>query len=174
MGPTGVVVHPGGRGCRRRYTINAMASVTVETTIRAAPERVFAIATDLPNIAETVSGIESVEVLTEGPVGVGTRWRETRKMYGKTATEEMRVTGFEPPRSFVAEAESHGAHYTTEFRFEPEGLGTRLTLVFGARPLTLAAKVFSVVGVLMAGTVRKALEQDMEDVKRAAEAEAKS
>ena len=151
-----------------------MASVTVNKTIRAAPERVFAIATDLPNIAETVSGIESVEVLTEGPVGVGTRWRETRKMYGKTATEEMRVTGFEPPRSFVVEAESNGAHYTTEFRFEPEGLGTRLTLVFGARPLTLAAKVFSVVGVLTAGTVRKALERDMEDVKRAAEAEAKS
>lgn len=154
---------------RRRYNAPAMASVTVQKTIRAAPERVFAISTDLENLPERVSGIESVEVLTEGPMREGTRWRETRTMLGKQATEEMWVTRFEPPRSLVVEAESHGAHYRTEFRFEPEGLGTRVTMVFGARPLTFAARIFSVIGVLTMGSIRKALERDLDDVKRAAE-----
>ncbi len=155
--------------CRLWIDCRVMASVTVQKTIRAAPERVFAISTDLENLAERVSGIESVEVLTEGPMREGTRWRETRTMLGKQATEEMWVTRFEPPRSLVVEAESHGAHYRTEFRFEPEGLGTRVTMVFGARPLTLAARIFSVIGVLAMGSIRKTLERDLDDVKRAAE-----
>lgn len=150
-----------------------MASVTVEKTIRAAPERVFAISTDLENLAERISGIERVEVLTEGPMREGTRWREPRKMFGKESTEEMWVTAFEPPRSFVVEAESHGARYRTEFRFEPEGLGTRVTMVFGARPLTLAARILSVIGILTMGSVRKMLERDLDEVKRAAEAATK-
>ena len=146
-----------------------MPSVTVRTAIAAPPERVFAIATDLPHLARTVSGIESVEILTDGPVGEGTRWRETRIMFGKRASEEMWVTGFDPPRSLTVEAESHGAHYISEFRFEPEGSGTRVALVFSARPVSFAGRLFSILGAAMFGSVRKALERDLEDVKRAAE-----
>lgn len=149
-----------------------MPSVTVHRTIAAPAERVFAIATDLPNLARTVSGIEAVEVLTDGPIGEGTRWRETRMMFGKRATEEMWITGFDPPRSLVVEAESHGAHYRSEFRFEPEDSGgVRATLVFSARPATFAGRVFSVLGGALFGIVRKTLERDLEDVKRAAETE---
>ncbi len=147
-----------------------MAAVTIEKRIEAAPERVFAVATDLDDLTETISGIVSVEVLTEGPVGHGTRWRETRVLHGRRATEEMGITGFDPPRSFVVEAASHGAEYRTEFRFEPEGAGTRVTLVFSARPVRLLARVLSVLSAAMMGSVRKAIEQDLEDVKRAAEA----
>ena len=146
-----------------------MPSVEVRRTIAAPPDRVFRIATDLENIAATMSGIDSAEVLTDGPFGEGTRWRETRTLYGRQATEEMWVTGFDPPRSYVVEAESHGAHYRSEITFAPEGAGTRVTFVFGARPLGLVARLFSVLGGLMLKSVRKALEQDLDDLKRAAE-----
>lgn len=149
-----------------------MPSLTVEKKIAAPPERVFAISTDLPNLARTVSGIEAVEILTPGPIGEGTRWRETRTLYGKQATEEMWVTAFDAPRSLVVEAESHGAHYRSEFRFEPEGASTRVELVFSARPVSFLGRLFSLLGAAMFGSVRKALEQDLEDVKRAAESAA--
>ena len=147
-----------------------MPGVKIEKKIGAPPERVFALSTDLPRLADTVSGIDAVEVLTDGPVGVGTRWRETRTLYGRQATEEMWVTHFEAPRSFVVEAESHGAHYRTDFSFEPDGAGTRVTLVFSARPVSLLGRIFSVVGRAMFAGVRKALERDLEDLGRAAEA----
>ncbi len=146
-----------------------MASVEVATTIAASPERVFEVATDLSGLPETMSGIDSVEVLSDGPFGEGTRWRETRTLYGKQATEEMWVTGFDPPRSYVVEAESHGARYRTGITFVPEGDGTRVTFGFGARPLTFAARLFSVFSGLMLKSVKKTLEQDLEDLKRAAE-----
>ena len=146
-----------------------MPSVEVQRTIAAPPERVFRIATDLENIAEHTSGIDSLEVLSDGPFGEGTRWRETRTFYGKQATEEMWVTAFDPPRSYVVEAESHGAHYRTEITFAPEGDRTRVSFVFGARPLSFVARVFSIFSGLMLKSVRKALEQDLEDLKRAAE-----
>ena len=126
-----------------------MPSVEVQATIAAPPERVFEAATDLASLPETMSGIDSVEALSDGPFGAGTRWRETRTLYGRQATEEMWVTGFDPPRSYVVEAESHGARYRTEITFVPEGDGTRVTFVFGARPVSFVARLFSVFSGLM-------------------------
>ena len=146
-----------------------MPSVEVQTTVAASPESVFAVATDLENIVENVSGIDSAEVLTEGPFGKGTRWRETRTLYGRQATEEMWVTGFDPPRSYVVEAESHGARYRTEITFVPVGAGTRVTFTFGARPVSFVARLFSIFSGMMMGGVKKALAQDLEDLKRVAE-----
>ena len=146
-----------------------MPSVEVQATVAAPPERVFEAATDLASLPETMSGIDSVEVLSDGPFGAGTRWRETRTLYGRQATEEMWVTGFDPPRSYVVEAESHGARYRTEITFVPEGDGTRVTFVFAARPVSLVARLFSVFSGPMLKSVRKALEADLDDLKRVAE-----
>lgn len=146
-----------------------MPSVEVQATVAASPERVFEAATDLASLPETMSGIDSVEVLSDGPFGEGTRWRETRTLYGKQATEEMWVTGFDPPRSYVVEAESHGARYRTEITFVPEGDGTRVTFTFAARPVSLVARLFSVFSGLLLKSVRTALQADLEDLKRVAE-----
>ncbi len=145
----------------------------VRAAVRAAapPERVFRIATDLRQLPEIIEGLDRVEVLTDGPMGEGTRWRETRTLHGRQATEEMRVTAFDPPRSFVVEADSHGVHYRTAFSFEPEGAGTRVAMEFTGRPRTLFARAFSLVmGRFMERSLRKVLERDLEDVRRAAEA----
>lgn len=146
-----------------------MPSVEVRTVIAASPERVFAVATDLANLPQTMSGIDTVEVLSEGPFGEGTRWRETRTLYGKQATEEMWVTGFDPPRSYVVEAESHGAHYRTEITFVPDGDGTRVTFAFGARPVSFVARLFSLLTWMMMKSLKKAMQQDLEDLKTVAE-----
>ncbi len=61
-------------------------------------------ATDLAGAPRVVRGIDAVEVLTPGEFGVGTRWRETRTMLGRSATEEMTVTAMEPQRSYTTEA----------------------------------------------------------------------
>lgn len=93
----------------------ATRTVVVERVIRASPERVWEALTDLQGTERVLSGVERIEVLTEGGFAVGTRWRETRRMLGKEATEEMYVTASEPPERFVVEADSQGAHYVTEF-----------------------------------------------------------
>ncbi len=148
-----------------------MPAAHVEARIAAPVERVFAISSDVAGYADNMSGIDGVEILTDGDVGPGTRWRETRTLYGRSATEEMWISGFEPPHSFTVEADSHGARYVSTFRFLPDGDGTRVTLEFTARPTTLAARVMSLLlGRVMVSGVRKALEADLADLKRVAEA----
>ena len=146
-----------------------MPRLTVSRTIQAPPERVFALATDVPNMTDFVSGITRVELLSPLPVGPGTRWRETRVMFGKEATEEMEIAAFDPPHSFVVEAESRGTHYTSTFTLEPEGGAPRRTVTFAARPLSWTARLLAVFGFAMTRTLRKLLEQDLADLRRIAE-----
>ncbi len=120
-----------------------MTTVTIEIDINASPQRTFEVFTDVSRTGEIVNGIEKMEVLTDGPVGVGTRFRETRVMFGKQATEEMEITAFEPGELYVHEAKSHGCHYISTYRFEPAGDGTKVTLTFEGRSLTFLAKLMS-------------------------------
>jgi carbon monoxide dehydrogenase subunit G len=144
--------------------------VDVSKQIDAPVERVFEVFTDLHHAAERIAGIVSVEVLTDGPFTVGTRWKETRKMMGKLATETMWITAVEPSRSYTAEAESCGTHYTSTYTFESENGTTRVTMSFRGRPMTLLAKLMSPLGYFMTGMIRKMLVEDMDDLAAVCEA----
>jgi uncharacterized protein YndB with AHSA1/START domain len=147
-----------------------MPGVTLTQQINAPVEKVFQLATDLDGWAGRIKGITKVERLTDGPVGVGTRFRETRVMFGRSATEEMEFTAFEPNRRYVLEAESCGCRYRHEFRFERVGSATRVTTEFGAVPLTFMARLMSkLMGWMMGSAVRKCVQQDLDDLKSAAE-----
>ncbi len=146
-----------------------MPSCTASVTVQAPPERVFAVCTDLARAPDRIEAITRIDVLTEGAVGVGTRFRETRVMFGREASEEMEIVEFDPPRSFVMTAESHGMRYRTAHRFVPEGGGTRVEIEFSGRAVSLGAKLLLPLGALMMGACRKALSKDLADVKRAVE-----
>lgn len=133
------------------------------------PETTFRVFADIPNAASSIAGIEKIEMLSNSPVGIGTRWRETRIMFGKAATEEMTVTAFDPPHGYTAEAENHGTHYFSRYDFEPAEGGTLVTLRFEGQPRSLAMKLLSVIGFLFMGQVRKMLAQDMVDAAAYAE-----
>ena len=141
-----------------------MKPIVVEMHIKAPIEQVFDAMTDLESAPERVEAIQKIELLTEGPVGKGTRFRETRIMFKREATEEMTITEFDPPKSYQVEAESCGAHYTTVYTFHSEGDGTRVQCSFGAEPMTFFAKLMSPLSKLMAGTLRKCLTGDMESI----------
>lgn len=144
----------------------------VETGIHfsAPQDAVWAHITDLERAEERIQGIKKLELLTDGPIGKGSRFRETRVMFGKEATEEMEITGWNPPNSYTIEAESHGCHYTSVISLEPEGDGTRVSISFEGQPLTFGAKVMSgLMGWMMKGACRKAFEADFNDLKKSLE-----
>jgi hypothetical protein len=142
-----------------------MKPVVVETEIAAAPARVFAVFTDLAHGPERVRAIEALEVLTPGPVGQGTRFKETRRMFGKSATETMEFVEFEAGKHYTLGAESCGTRYRTSFSFEPAGAGTRVRMSFEATPLSMAAKMMAPMLGLMTGTLTKAIQSDFDDLK---------
>jgi carbon monoxide dehydrogenase subunit G len=148
-----------------------MQDIRLTRHVAAPVDTVWDLATDLAGAPGTLSGVTRVEVLTPGPFGVGTRWRETRTMLGRDATEEMAVTAIERHRSYTVEADASGAHYVSTFTFEPSGGGTDVTVTFGARATTGVARVLAAVtGPLARRSVEKVLRGDLEDLARAAQA----
>lgn len=146
-----------------------MPSAKLTCDINAPIERVFALCSDFANAPASIPGITRVEMLTPGPVGVGTKFKETRKFGGSEATEQMEVTSFSPPTGYTLACDSHGTDYVSTFRFEPAGAGTRVSLDFSATPRTLGAKLLSPLGWLMMGMVKKCIDDDLKALKAAAE-----
>lgn len=148
-----------------------MQDVEVRRHVAAPVQRVWDVATDLAGSPEVIRGIDAVEVLTPGPFGAGTRWRETRTMMGRSATEEMTVTAVEPARSYRVEAAGRGAHYVSTFAFAPSADGgTDVTTTFGGRPTSTVARFLgAITAPLGRRAVTRALEQDLDDIAAAAE-----
>lgn len=138
----------------------------------ASPEAVWSVLTDIPSADRTLSGVESVEVLTPGPYEPGFRWRETRKRFGMRATEEMMVLVADPPRSTTFVAENGGTEYLTVFTVTPGAGGCTLRMRFSAETAhapAISRVVTAVMGRIAVNSSRRSIEQDLADI--AAEAE---
>jgi carbon monoxide dehydrogenase subunit G len=147
--------------------------IEVETEVAAPPDVVYATVTDVVRWPDFMRGVERVEILTPDPLAAGTMFRETRTMFGRSATEEMTVAVLDPPRRFDLTAENHGTRYHIAHEVSAAGDGSRLRLSFEGTPVTLAAKIGSVVALLFKGAVMKQLRSDLADVKAEAERRAR-
>lgn len=151
-----------------------MARIALSLDVAAPPGRTFEVFTDLEKAPERVAGIVKLELLTDGPVGKGTHFRETRIMFKREATEEMEITAFEQGKSYAVEAESCGAHFKTVFTFTPftptsGDAGTRVDMLTETRALTFFAKLMTPLGALMIAPMKKVMLADMQALKTAAE-----
>lgn len=127
--------------------------------------------TDIEGSPETISGIDAVERLDDAVgFGVGTKWRETRTMFGKSAEEVMEVTDVVDGQSYVVEANASGVHYRTVMSVAPSpGGGSTISMTFESEPDGMLAKFMaSTVGKLFERATRKAMEQDLVDIAAAA------
>lgn len=152
-----------------------MAKRMLESSVEVnAPQaRVFAVFSDFSKTAGRIKGIKRVEMLSSGPVGLGTKFRETRSMFGKETTETMEVVEFNPPVSYALGATSCGVEIRSMIRFE--GAGAARTVVrfeLDVTPVTLFAKIMSpITGRMMRGMMEKCIRDDLGDLKRFVEAE---
>ncbi len=106
-----------------------MAGFLSSQRIERPPEEVFAFMTNLENAPEFSPGITSIEKITEGPMGEGTRFRETRKRGNKEMSSEIEVVEYEPPLRFGARSAERGIEASYYYSFEPEHGGTQVDLV---------------------------------------------
>lgn len=151
-------------------------SIAVSRTIDAPVETNWWVLTDLEQLPDVLSAVMDVEILEGGETfDVGTRWRETRKMMRKEATEEMYVSHVEPLRSFTVEADNGGVRYVSTYAFTPAGgAATEVTTTFTALPTGSQNVVIRLLGKLGIRMMRKSLAKDLEDIAAASESAAAS
>ena len=146
-----------------------MATVTVSNHVAAPVENVFRVFTDIEHGPEHVGGIKKVEMLTPGVVHLGTRWRETRDVLGRSDSAEMEITAFELNRMYTITHHKAGVRIDTTFWFQPEGPGTKVSVEFELDGGGVPPGLLAPLGWAIEGKVGRVLSDNLLDLKHSVE-----
>ena len=94
-------------------------------TIQRPADEVFAFLADFENIPKWNYAIEDTHKASAGPVRVGTRYRQTRSVPGRSI-EGFEVTVFEPARRLAIDGQIGPFHATISYEIEAVASATRL------------------------------------------------
>lgn len=144
--------------------------VEAQVTIHGSKAAIWAAITNIEKASEIISGIEKIEVLekpTEGLVGL--RWRETRMLFGKPATAEKWITEAAENEFYKTRAEDGGFVFLTTMTIQETSGGITLTSSHETRPQGIVARLQSLPMFLFKGVIKKAILQDLNDIKSAVE-----
>lgn len=148
------------------------SSVRVSRVVSAPIERVWEVITDLDHAADVLTGVSRVERLDTGSYQVGTTWRETRKMMGKEATEQMWVAEVDAPRRTVVRSDNRGVEYRTVIELRSRGESTEIAMEFSAnapQQSGLKKTIYRVIAPVGTSITKKMLTTDLADIAAAAE-----
>ena len=148
--------------------------VEAQVTINGSKAAIWAAITNIENASETISGIEKIEILEKPANGlVGLKWRETRTLFGKPATVEKWITDAAENEFYKTRAEDNGFVFLTTMSISESSNGSMtLTSVHDSQPQGIVAKLMSIpMGLLFKGVAKRAVLQDLKDIKSAVEQE---
>ena len=147
--------------------------VEARVTINGSRAAVWAAITDIENAPATISGIQQIEVVEKPANGlVGLRWREMRMLFGKPATAEKWITDAAENEFYKTRAESDGFVFLSTTSLSERNGGIEVTTLHDSQPQGIVASLMSIpMSLLFKGVARKALLQDLSDIKSAVERE---
>src|SRR5438093_9328084 len=119
--------------------------VEAQVTINGSKAATWAAITNIENTSETISGIENIEVLEKPANGlVGLKWRETRTLFGKTATVEKWITDAAENEFYKTRAESDGCVFLSTTSISESSGGITLTSSHDSIPQSRVARLLSI------------------------------
>lgn len=144
--------------------------VDVQVSIKGSRAAVWAAIADIEKSSETIRGIQKIEVVEKPANGlVGLKWKETRILFGKPATVEKWITDAAENEFYKTRAESDGYIFLSTMRISEDHGGITLTSSHVTQPQSLVAKLSAPMMFLFKGVAKKALQQDLNDIKSAVE-----
>jgi hypothetical protein len=145
--------------------------VEAQVTINGSKAAVWAAITNIEHASEIISGIMNIEVVEKPANGlVGLRWRETRMLFGKPATAEKWITDAAENEFYKTRAEDGGFVFLTTKSISESSSGMTLTESHESKPQGLKATLMSIpMRLFFKGVIKKALMQDLNEMKAAVE-----
>jgi carbon monoxide dehydrogenase subunit G len=139
----------------------------VKRIFQVSKEEAYASLLDLESAKQWMQGLVGIERMDEGPLREGSEWKETRKMFGKEASEHFEVVELKEHDKIVLRCDgTKGTTGKGEFVFTylltSSGDQTEVTLLGEIRGLTGLSRWF---GKLMVGTFKKACAKDLDSLR---------
>lgn len=111
-----------------------MRSFTYTVHIDRAPDVVWRYMMDFSNAPRWRNLVRHIEVLTPGPLRVGSELRVTFDIMGRQRTAVSEVWAFEPDRRFGVRNTEQNVTGVFEYALAPDGVGTNVVFSCDVRP----------------------------------------
>ncbi|MYL36736.1 SRPBCC family protein [Halobacillus litoralis] len=103
-----------------------MSFMTQSVVIERPVEEVFKAAVDFSNSPQIMEAVVAVELLSEGPVREGYKFKETREIRGRKVSAVIEVTAIEENRSYSVKSVQSGLDLRYHYQFEQAPEGTKV------------------------------------------------
>lgn len=140
----------------RRHLETRLVDFTNTVVIRRPPGEVFRFLAELENVPTWNYAITETRKTSQGPVGVGTTYRQVRSLPSRSE-EALEITEFEPDRRLAIRGGLGPLRGTMSYTLEPVDEGTRLT---NAADLE-GRGVMKIAAPLAAGRIREAVATNL-------------
>ena len=144
--------------------------VEAQVTIRGSKEAVWSAIADIRNASDIIRGIENIDILEEPSQGlVGLKWKETRLYFGKPSAIDKWIIEATPYEFYKTRAEMEDYIFITTLRMEETSEGIILTSTHETQPQGWFARLKSLPMVFFKKMNKKAILEDLQDYKAAAD-----
>ncbi len=103
-----------------------MPTVEDSITIHRSPEDVWAFLANPDNLTVYESQVTEVEQITDGDVGLGSRFRGATKVLGRRLTWTSEIVRFEPFTTYASKTIDASLDFEVTWTLTPEGDGTTM------------------------------------------------
>ncbi len=136
-----------------------MKRVEQSIAISATPEEVFDFASSLENIASWQSGISSAELLSDGPIGLGSKALVVRDLLGQHIEAPLEVTAYDRPNLLGLHSEVSGVAADASLVVKPRGHGTRITFAMEIRGSGFTSFIESMIASAAEADITRSLDR---------------
>jgi len=124
-------------------------------------KEVFAFVSNPNNMSKWNSAVVSIQQVTPGDVGVGTKFKTVGEMMGRKLEGEMQVKVYEPDSQTGFQLQAGPMKMDLTMSFKTVGTGTKLSLHVEGNP----AGVFKLAEGMMVGQVKSLMEGNLNKLK---------
>lgn len=122
---------------------------------------VFAFVSNPNNMSKWNSAVVSLEQITPGDVGVGTKFKSAGEMMGRRIEGEVQVIAYEPDTKCGFQMNAGPMQVNINLSFKTVGTGTKISFNAQGNP----AGFFKLAEPVMAGRVKAMMEENLSRLK---------
>lgn len=137
--------------------INLDLSILIDRPVK----DVFAFVANPNNMSKWNSAVVSLEQITPGAVGVGTKFKSVGEMMGRRIEGEMQVTAYEPDTKCGYQVNAGPMQVNLVITFKTVGTGTKISLNAQGNP----GGIFKLAEGVLAGRVKSMMEENLARLK---------
>ena len=138
-----------------------MINLDFSTLVDRPVKDVFAFVGNPNNMSKWNSAVVSLEQVTPGDVGVGTKFKSVGEMMGRRIEGEMQITAYEPDTKCGFQVNAGPMQVNITVSLKTVGTGTKISLNAQGNP----AGFFKIAEGMMTGRVKSMMEENLARLK---------